>query len=226
MDQPRFPPLSLPETIYRQLRSAILNGDLRPGQMLRQEELARSLGASRAPLREALPRLEAEGLVVLQPRRGYAVISLEPDDISELFELRILIEEHQARLATQRRTVEDIAKLTELVENMAALGKSPNTAAMNAWFEQNVVFHDMLLAPGGQKHFQRVVASLRSAIELYIRVELRLTGDFAQAQAEHEQILNAFIKGNADQVARLTREHSIHTRQRLLEGLRKAKPRR
>src|SRR5882757_6249026 len=90
--------LPLPETIQRQIKAAIVTGVLVPGQMLRQEELAQRLGASRAPLREALSRLEAEGLVVLLPRRGYAVISLDRDEIAELFDLRIVLEERLARL--------------------------------------------------------------------------------------------------------------------------------
>ena len=75
--------LSLPEVVYRQLREAILNGLYRPAQVLRQEELAARLGVSRAPLREALPRLEADGLVVSSPRRGYSVRSLEPEEIAD-----------------------------------------------------------------------------------------------------------------------------------------------
>src|ERR1700737_928702 len=74
----------------------ILSGAFPPGLVLRQEELSRRFGASRVPLREAMPRLEVEGLVVLRPRRGYAVRSLERSEIREIFELRAVVEEHLA----------------------------------------------------------------------------------------------------------------------------------
>src|SRR5690348_17564342 len=81
----------LPEIIYRQLRMDILGGKFKPGQVLRQEELARMFNASRVPLREAMSRLHADGLVVQRPRRGYAVTMLEAHEIVEVFELRIVV---------------------------------------------------------------------------------------------------------------------------------------
>ena len=73
------------EAVHSRLRRGILTGAYRPGALLRQEELARRFGASRVPLREAMTRLEVEGLVVWRPRRGYAVLSLEPSEIIEIF---------------------------------------------------------------------------------------------------------------------------------------------
>src|SRR5690606_16242608 len=88
---------TLPSIVYKKLRDAILNGIFSPGQMLRQDDVASKLGVSRSPLREALPRLEAEGIVVLHPRRGYAVASLDPEQITEVFDLRCLLETELAR---------------------------------------------------------------------------------------------------------------------------------
>src|SRR5580692_8880188 len=144
---------SLPESIYQSLRDAILNGELRPGQMLRQEELARRLGASRAPLREALPRLEAEGLVVALPRRGYAVVSLDLEDVRELFELRVMTEERFSRVATERRNAQDITRLREIVGTMSGLLRASDTS-LPVWFENNMAFHSALLAPAGGARLQ------------------------------------------------------------------------
>jgi len=214
------PHLSLPETVYRDLRAAILNGVFRPGQMLRQEEIARRLGVSRAPLREALPRLEAEGIVVLHPRRGYAVVSLDPDEIIEIFELRTLVEERAAYLAASRRTDADVARLRELAARMAAVRPSdPERIAQ--WADLNFQFHDQLFAPSGRRHYLRVVGSLRAAVEPYVRFEVGITGELIEAQSEHEQLLEAFAAGDAERVARLSREHCEHTLARLLAGLRR-----
>lgn len=214
------PPLSLPETVYRGLREAILNGVFRPGQMLRQEEIAKQLGVSRAPLREALPRLEAEGIVVLHPRRGYAVVSLDPDEIAEIFELRMLVEERAAYLATLQRTDADVVQLRELVGRMAAI-RPDDPTQIARWSDLNFQFHDNLFAPSGRRHYLRVVGSLRAAVEPYIRVEVGFTGELKEAAGEHEQLLDAFAAGDADRVAALSRQHCEHTLARLLAGLRR-----
>ncbi len=209
--------LPLPETVYRQLKRAIVNGVFRPGEILRQEDLAQRLGVSRAPLREALPRLEAEGIVLLSPRRGYSVVSLDPQEIREIFELRALIEEKTVHVATRLRSEADVARLTELVSAMDAVPDSEG--GLVSWFEMHARFHDALVEPSGRRHFVRAVTGLRAVVEPYIRVEVGLTGDVAQAQQEHRIIAAAFAAGDADRVARLTHQHIEHTAQRLLSGL-------
>src|SRR5271155_5527170 len=91
----------LPEAVYQRLKSAILSGIFRPGQTLRQDDVARQLGVSRGPLREALPKLEAEGMVISLPHRGSAVVSLTPDEIEELLELTAFLEAGLAKIATR-----------------------------------------------------------------------------------------------------------------------------
>ncbi|PKU23439.1 GntR family transcriptional regulator [Telmatospirillum siberiense] len=210
--------LSLPETVYRGLRTAILNGVYPPGQMLRQEDIARRLGVSRVPLREALARLEAEGLVVLHPRRGYAVLSLDPREIGEVFALRARIEEHMAAVATAERSDEDIAQARVLRRQMANAATA-GLAAAESWFELHIRFHDVLLGLPDRPVIHRIVNGLQRMVEPYIRVESRLTGDLDQAEAEHDRLLEGFIAGDAAGVAALTREHVDHTAARLLDGL-------
>jgi DNA-binding GntR family transcriptional regulator len=210
--------LSLPEAVYRQIRDAILNGVYQPAQMLRQEEIAARLGVSRAPLREAFPRLEAEGLVTSHPRRGYSVRSLAPAEIREIFDLRVLVEESAAYFATKNRSPDNLATLTSMIERMEAL--APRTAAEIAtWSDLNFQFHDYLLSLSGRTHFRRVAENLRSAVEPYIRVEIAVTGQLDEAHSDHRQIVEAFAAGDAAKVARLTREHCEHTATRLIDGL-------
>jgi DNA-binding GntR family transcriptional regulator len=211
--------LSLPEIVYRELRKAILNGVFVPGQMLRQEEVAARLGVSRSPLREALPRLEAEGMVVLQPRRGYAVATLDPEEISEAFDLRRLLETELARRSIRRRNEADIARVYAIISEMGKLAAQSDEADRAHWFELNLSFHDALLAPAKCPHHMRALENLRGVIESYIRTEVRLTGDLHQAQHEHLQMAQAFVNGDEAGFVDLTREHSLHTRDRLIEGL-------
>ncbi|WP_439590604.1 GntR family transcriptional regulator [Hydrogenophaga sp.] len=211
--------LSLPEIVYRELRKAILNGVFVPGQMLRQEEVAARLGVSRSPLREALPRLEAEGMVVLQPRRGYAVATLDPEEISEAFDLRRLLETELAQRSIRRRSESDIARVYAIISEMGILAAQSDEADRAHWFELNLSFHDALLAPAKCPHHMRALENLRGVIESYIRTEVRLTGDLHQAQQEHLQMAQAFVNGDEANFVELTRAHSQHTRDRLIEGL-------
>ncbi len=212
-------PPSLPEIVYRELRNAILNGTFLPGQTLRQEEVATRLGVSRSPLREALPRLEAEGIVVLNPRRGYAVAVLDPKEIQEAFDLRCLLESELARRSILKRTEADIARVYAVVSEMAQQATLAEAADRSHWFELNTRFHTALLAPADCPHHMRAFENSRSLIEAYIRTEVRLTGDLHQAQQEHSQLAQAFVAGNVELFLRLTREHSQHTCERLLSGL-------
>lgn len=209
---------SLPEVVYRRLHSAILNGVYKPGQMLRQEELARSLGVSRAPLREALPRLEAEGIVVQLPRRGYAVVSLEADEIREIFDLRKLIEAQAASIATRRRTTDDVSRAKDILDRMEALDVTDADQRVQ-WFVWNSEFHETLLMPSGRRHFLRAIASLRTAVEPYIRVEISLTGNVDAANQEHREIVTAYEAQDVEKMMQLTCDHIEHTAQRLLTGL-------
>jgi DNA-binding GntR family transcriptional regulator len=213
-------PSSLPEFVYGELRRAILNGVFVPGQMLRQEEVAATMGVSRSPLREALPRLEAEGIVVLLPRRGYAVTALRREQIDEAFDLRVLLEARIAAQAVARRDAADIARVQVLAAEMHAFGDMPaDEAALARWADLNLAFHDALLQPADLPHTLRSLATARGAIEAYIRTELRLTGDIHQAQREHARLAEAFADGDAPAFVALTRAHANHTRARLLAGL-------
>ncbi|GAA5233557.1 GntR family transcriptional regulator [Verticiella sediminum] len=211
--------MSLPEIVYHELRNAILNGIFTPGQVLRQEEVAQRLGVSRSPLREALPKLEAEGMVVLQPRRGYTVAALDPEEIEEAFDLRCLLETELARHSIARRTEGDIARVYGIISEMAGLTTKTSDADVAHWFELNQKFHNALLMPAGRPHHMRALKNLRGVIEPYIRTEVRLTGDMLQAQQEHSQLAQTFVNGDVEAFVDLTRAHSQGTRNRLLQGL-------
>ncbi|HEY0296231.1 MAG TPA: GntR family transcriptional regulator [Bordetella sp.] len=211
--------LSLPEMVYQHLRNAILNGTFTPGQVLRQEEVAVRLGVSRSPLREALPRLEAEGIVVLNPRRGYSVAKIEPEEITEAFDLRVLLEVELARKSIARRTDADIARVYAILNEMRAMSETAETADRTHWFELNANFHRSLLEPAKCPMHLRALRTTSGTIEAYVRAEVRLTGDIKQAQVEHSMMGKAFAAGDIEQLVQIIRDHSSNTRVRLLEGL-------
>jgi DNA-binding GntR family transcriptional regulator len=209
---------SLPDIVYDWLRERILVGELPPGSEIRQELLARQFGTSRVPIREALSRLQAEGLITLRPRRGFAVTSLSEDEIVEVFELRMVVEEHAMRIATKSRTEADVREIEALVEQMETL--EPTTPEyLQAWMLTNRLFHTRLIECAHRKRVDEIALNLRDAIEPYIRIEANFNRQVAYANVEHRQILEAFKTRNADVAARLSRKHCESTLKRLLENI-------
>jgi DNA-binding GntR family transcriptional regulator len=210
----------LSRVIHSGIRDAILNGVLRPGQLLRQEELARRFRVSRAPLREALNMLAAEGLVVLRPRRGFAVTSLDSRELLEILQLRIVIEEHAGYVATLTRTEDDIVRLRDVLEAMDRLPISnPAEDELAEWAKLNRRFHDTLEAASGRRNLCQIASNLRAKIEPYIRLEVVMIKNFGEAQSEHHRLFDAFSAGDAETVSRLSRTHSEHTAVRLISAL-------
>lgn len=210
---------SLPRMLYERLRTNILIGALKSGQVLRQEELARRFNVSRVPLREALSQLEADGLIEARPRRGYAVTSLDPEEIVELFELRMVIEEHAGHIAARTRTAQDIADVEKIVAAMDALDpKAPGFSRQ--WTLLNYEFHHRIIASSRRRRLTKIAGTLRSTTEPYVGMEIDLTGDAEDAGREHREMLEALRAGDADGLAELSRRHVEGTARRLLKGLR------
>ena len=213
-------PQSLPELIYEALRDGIVGGTLAPGQPLRQEELASQFKASRVPLREALQQLQAEGLVVLRPRRGYAVATLDGQQIFEILQLRILIEGHGGYVATRGRGPADVKALEACLrdlDRMPTVGLS--AAQISRWSILNQRFHDTLIAAAGRPHLQQIAGNLRSKIESYIRMEISFVECLDEAQSDHHEMLQAFRDGDAERVAIVSRLHAEATAQRFVQAL-------
>jgi DNA-binding GntR family transcriptional regulator len=211
--------LPLPELVYQQLRKAILDGDFAPGQVLRQVEVATRLGVSRSPLREALPRLESEGMVVSHPRRGYSVAVLDPQEVTEAFELRRLLEVELAERSIVQRDAADVARVYEVLAAMAAKSGRGGASIDSGWFELNTQFHRALLQPAHWPHHLRALENSCVLLESHIRAEVRMTGDVVEAQQEHEQLAQAFAAGEPKRFTDLIRQHAEHTRDRLLAGI-------
>lgn len=206
------------EMLYSRLREGILTGTYPPGFVLRQDDLSRRLGASRVPLREAMTRLEVEGLVVLRPRRGYAVLSLEPAEIREIFELRAVVEEHLAGIAATTRTAKDVAAVSKSLAKMEQItARTPHRS--DKWLDANSEFHNHLLGSAHRQRAGRFATMLRDQVEPYIRIEINLTKDVTQAETEHRLMFDALEAGNKRKLQELTRQHCENTASRLIKAL-------
>lgn len=143
---------------YDAIRRRMLAGEFSPGAHLPEEELAAAIGVSRTPVREALRRLHAEGLVEFVANRGAHVASWTDQDLDEIFDLRALLESHGAGLAATRICPEDVERLRMLAESMEAIGADDldKVASLNA------EFHETVLAAAGNR---RLVALLSAVVQ-------------------------------------------------------------
>jgi DNA-binding GntR family transcriptional regulator len=157
-------PTTRSEQAYRSLRAIIVRGELPSGTVLHDAELARQMGISRTPVREALRRLEASGFVVLIPQGGFLIPELSPGDLVDVFMVRRNLESLAARLAAERRTRADLAYLDDLLEAMdRALVESDtlNHAELSS------DLHDTIAAASRNSYAHAMLANIRGIFERY-----------------------------------------------------------
>jgi DNA-binding GntR family transcriptional regulator len=219
---PLLQPASLPDMAYEYLRDAILSGALADGAPLPQEEIAAQLGVSRLPVREALRRLDSEGLVVLRPRRGYVVASMDNDEIEDVLDLQANMEALAGHAATLRRTQEVVDKLRDLLAQLDRT-TAKNPVDIEAFTRLNRAFHDTLYESCGRPVLKRMLRVLHGNGERYARMAAGVKVNLRNSQKEHRAIFEAYEAGDADRVAQLCRGHREATRQRLTDSLRKAR---
>ncbi len=201
------------------LRDRILHGRIAAGEPLRQEALAAELGVSRIPLREALQRLEAEGLVTLRAHHGAVVADLPLDDVTELFELRAVLESDLIRRAVPRTMAADLATARGRADEFAAALDRGRAADLGA---ANLALHLALYQPADRPRTIEVVRRLHAQCDRLLRLQLALTDGGAQAVREHRAILAAVRKADAARATRLVRDHILGAGRRLAAALRHA----
>jgi DNA-binding GntR family transcriptional regulator len=213
--------LTLWQRVYDHLRTEILEGRLEPGAELIEVALAEQLGVSRGPLREAIGRLAAEGLVTVSPRRGAVVRSLSKEEFLELYQVREALERMAVKLAVPRLTDEQFAELASLNEAMEAHATKNE---VESFFEANLAFHARLLEASGNSKLEELYRQLLGQLGRYRVRSLTLRGNLKRSVSEHKAILRAARRGDAERAAQLMAEH-IRVPQRRAMALEEAEPR-
>lgn len=199
--------------VFDALRKAIIEGQLEEGEPLRQDEIARLFNTSRIPVREAISRLEEQGLVKTQRYKGAVVAGLSPKETAEIFDLRALIEPEIIRDAVPRMS-KDL--LTEAREKCAAFSSAKDPLTYG---DLNRDFHETLYSASDLKFFQEIADNAIDRVERQIRAQLVLSDGMDRAGREHFGILVACEKGDADLASRLTKEHIQGAKASLLKHL-------
>ncbi len=198
------------------LRAAILDGRLRPGQRVNQEEWAARTGVSLIPVREALGALAGEGLVTYRPRRGYAVTELDLAGLEETYRLRRLLETDALRRGVPRATPADVAALraeADVCERAAGQGDVAEQLAANRRF------HDRLHSLAGSAPLSRLIDLLWDSTEAYRALYYALEGEGEQADRAHRAILEAVAAGEVERTVALQDAHRERALARLREEL-------
>ena len=200
--------------VYDYLRDAIIEGDLPPGTRLLERELSERLGVSRIPVRDALPRLEAEGLIVAGPRRGSVVASMTLRDVDELFDVRTSLETLAARLAARRAAEggadpaadpEAAAHIDRLAAGLARAEVATAAGDPGEIASANSALHEALIALAGS----RMLAAMMSPINARVRWLFRLTSDRDPHVLchEHRELCDAVLGGHVELAAGLALVH-------------------
>ncbi len=217
MDHPKRPP-TVAQSVAAQIREQILKREVKGGEPLRQEAIAKSFGTSIIPVREALRQLEAEGLVELQSHRGAIVSELTLSKALEWIHLRRLIETDLMGLAIDNITDE------VLTEAQGILGKFDDALdhrrEIDQWSDYNWKFHSALYRPANRPETMKVLASLHKKCDRYIRLQL-LGGDhIARAEEEHHDLVEVCRKRNKRAAKALMHQHIVGVEEDLVEQLR------
>jgi DNA-binding GntR family transcriptional regulator len=208
----------LSDLAYWRLREEILRGGFSTNEPIRQEKIAARLEISRLPVREALSRLEAEGLVTLRPRRGYVLTPHDPAEIEEIFDIRMILERRAGALAARARTrkdVEDVERLLSEMDGMT-IGSADDAATFAV---RNSRFHDRLFASSGRKRLCGMLLTLRGNVERYARLGAAMLGHLNHVHKDHRRIFAAFQRGDETRLADLCADHVQKAGERLIAML-------
>ena len=206
---------TLQEAAFEQLREAIIRGAYQPGQRLKQQELARSLGCSPVPIREALHHLAAEGFVVFDPQRGARVADFNSREVEQMYDIRTMLEGYAAQRTAERMTPEAARRLEAILDKMDAPDISPVD-----WVRLNWEFHDGLCACADHEFLRKMISNLRRSMEPYLRLDVAQVGNYAAGRREHRQILQACVHRNGKLASRYVIAHLRRTAQGIIQYVR------
>lgn len=199
-------PKTMRERIYLNLREAIINNKLRPGQRLLEKEIANEFNVSITPVREAMFQLSVEGFVEVETHKSVVVKPVSLEEVSEIYEVQGVLEGYAGRLATLNLNDEHLSEMEKLIEKMQKYLKSND---VNRFYEMNQKAHEIFLKQSGNQLIYDLISklNLRKKMFRYRVTFLAKKEIMKKAIEDHKKILEGFISRNPDEVEKLVREH-------------------
>lgn len=214
----------LVDEVYEAVLALVMDQVLAPGEKASIDGIARMLDVSPTPVREALVRLEAEGLVLREARKGYTVAPLLDElGLRSLYDMRQLLEPHAASCAAKQVTPQAREELSESVKNLRAVGQKPKASDddftdYRAFIEEDQRFHNAVAAHSGNPLLFNAIDRLRAHTHLY---RLNFQNQFVvETVTEHEAILAAIDAGNSEEAAATMHTHIDHAFARMSQAMR------
>jgi DNA-binding GntR family transcriptional regulator len=193
-----------PDGVYRILRAAILDGTVPPGGQLREAQIAADLGISRSPLREALTKLEEEGLIVRIPFRGAFVVELNARDIAEIASIRLLVEPYAAELSAEALRGPERAGLMQTIQELHRATESNDIPAS---IDAHLRFHRLFYDVSGHGILQSLWNGWETKLRLYLTVDHRGYSNLHDIAVEHERLATVALEGESDEFRRELAHH-------------------
>ena len=196
--------LPLRDVVFNTLRQAILRGELKPGERLMEIQLANKLGVSRTPIREAIRKLELEGLVLMIPRKGAEVAEITEKSLKDVLEIRRALEDLAVRLACEKITKEELKELKKAGDEFKKVLKSQDITEVA---EADVRFHDVIYMATDNPKLIQLLNNFREQMYRF-RVEyLKKAEVRPQLLAEHDEIIKYIPEGNKEEASRVVTRH-------------------
>lgn len=194
----------LRELVFESLREAILNQQLEPGERMMEIQMAEEMGVSRTPVREAIRKLELEGLVVMVPRKGAYVAGLSLKDVADVFEIRRALEGLAAELAVDRITDDELENLERY---LVKISEEIDRGDLNKVIETDTDFHTLLYQASRNQRLSQIINNLREQIQRFRATSLSNPGRMKEAVEEHRKIVEAISSRDGETARRLAQEH-------------------
>jgi len=194
---------SASEVISKYLRESIISGQFAEDEPIRQDDIARVFNVSKIPVREALKRLEAEGLVQFQRNKGAVVTRISEPELAQIFEVRVLLEVQAIRLAVPRMTAAQLDRARAICDEFM------HDDDIGRWAELNWAFHTCLYEAAQRPFLLNMIRSIHDKVERYLRVQMSFDEGKERADLEHREILKACADHDVDKAAELIEHHII-----------------
>ncbi|MBQ5660566.1 MAG: GntR family transcriptional regulator [Lachnospiraceae bacterium] len=209
--------LPLRDVVFQTLRKAILKGELQPGERLMEVQLANRLGVSRTPIREAIRKLELEGLVTMIPRRGAEVAEITEKNMRDVLEVRRALEELAVKIACEKITEEELERLGKVAKKFRNVMHGDDLMKIT---EADVEFHEIIYEATGNARLIQILSNLREQMYRY-RVEyLKDYNSHGILAEEHDEIVKALCERDTDRASRAIISHIENQQSSIIKSIR------
>ena len=209
--------LPLRDVVFNTLRDAILKGELEPGERLMEIQLAERLGVSRTPIREAIRKLELEGLVLMIPRKGAEVAKISEKSLRDVLEVRRSLEELAAELACQRMDAEALKDLEDAQKAFIQAVESGETMTMA---EADEHFHDVIYMGTGNTRLVQILNNLREQMYRYRFEYIKDSSQHERLVEEHKVIYESIVKKDKETASHMAKVHIDNQKKAIIRQIR------